>query len=44
VDLNQVRLTVTDTQGGGILGNLFCSLATDTGTTPTASSPNPTSP
>jgi hypothetical protein len=28
VDLNQVHLTVTATQGGGVLGNLFCSLAT----------------
>jgi hypothetical protein len=27
VDLNQVHLTVTATQGGGILGNLFCSLS-----------------
>jgi hypothetical protein len=28
VDLNQVHLTVTATQGGGVLGNLFCSLST----------------
>lgn len=30
VDLNQVHLTVTATQGGGILGSLFCSLANTT--------------
>ena len=35
VDLNQVHLTVTATQGGGILGNLFCSLASATATVPT---------
>jgi hypothetical protein len=35
VDLNQVHLTVTATQGGGILGNLFCSLSTATATVPT---------
>jgi hypothetical protein len=35
VDLNQVHLTVTATQGGGILGNLFCSLAATTTTTTT---------
>jgi hypothetical protein len=28
VDLNQVHLTITATQGGGVLGNLFCSLST----------------
>jgi hypothetical protein len=39
VDLNKVHLTVTATQGGGLLGNLFCSLSTTTvpvPTTPTA--------
>jgi hypothetical protein len=35
VDLNQVHLTVTATQGVGILGNLFCSLAATTTTTTT---------
>lgn len=44
VDLNQVHLTVTATQGGGILGNLFCSLSTGTGTTPTTASPKPATP
>jgi hypothetical protein len=28
VDLNQVHLTITATQGGGVLGNLFCALST----------------
>ena len=28
VDLNQVHLTITATRGGGVLGDLFCSLAT----------------
>jgi hypothetical protein len=39
VDLNKVHLAVTATQGGGLLGNLFCSLSTTTvpvPTTPTA--------
>ena len=27
VDLNRVHLTITATRGGGILGDLFCSLA-----------------
>jgi hypothetical protein len=27
VDLNQVHLTITATQGGGALGDLFCSLS-----------------
>jgi hypothetical protein len=39
VDLNKVHLTVTATQGGGLLGNLFCGLSTTTvpvPTTPTA--------
>jgi hypothetical protein len=35
VDLNKVHLTVTATQGGGLLGNLFCSLATTTVPVPT---------
>jgi hypothetical protein len=35
VDLNQVHLTVTATQGGGVLGNLFCSLSTTTLPAPT---------
>lgn len=39
VDLNQVHLSVTATQGGGILGNLFCSLSTTS--TPTAATPTP---
>jgi hypothetical protein len=39
VDLSQVHLTVTATQGGGILGNLFCSLSTPTTTSPTTTSP-----
>lgn len=41
VDLNQVHLDVTATQGGGVLGNLFCSLSTTTGTTPTTTTPAP---
>ena len=39
VDLNKVHLAVTATQGGGLLGNLFCSLSTTmvpVPTTPTA--------
>lgn len=36
VDLNQVHLTVTATQGGGVLGDLFCSLSTTTLPTTTA--------
>ena len=39
VDLNKVHLAVTATQGGGLLGNPFCSLSTTTvpvPTTPTA--------
>ena len=36
VDLNKVHLTVTATQGGGLLGNLFCSLSTTTIPIPTA--------
>jgi hypothetical protein len=35
VDLNKVHLTVTATQGGGVLGNLFCSLSTATVPVPT---------
>jgi hypothetical protein len=35
VDLNRVHLTVTAIQGGGILGNLFCSLSHATISTPT---------
>ena len=35
VDLNKVHLTVTATQGGGLLGNLFCSLSTTTIPVPT---------
>ena len=35
VDLNKVHLTVTATQGGGLLGNLFCSLSTTTLPIPT---------
>jgi hypothetical protein len=35
VDLNKVHLTVTATQGGGLLGNLFCSLSTTTVPIPT---------
>lgn len=35
VDLNTVHLTVTATQGGGLLGNLFCSLSTATLPIPT---------
>jgi len=39
VDLNQVHLTVTATQGGGILGNLFCGLSTTTLSTPATPAP-----
>jgi hypothetical protein len=35
VDLNKVHLTVTATQGGGLLGNLFCSLSTTSTPAPT---------
>lgn len=35
VDLNQVHLTVTAVQGGGVLGSLFCSLSHATATVPT---------
>lgn len=35
VKLNQLHLTVTATQGGGVLGDLFCSLSTTTPTTTT---------
>jgi hypothetical protein len=35
VDLNKVHLSVTATQGGGLLGNLFCSLSTATLPIPT---------
>jgi hypothetical protein len=42
VDLNQVHLKVTATQGGGVLGNLFCSLST--GTTSTTATPATASP
>jgi hypothetical protein len=35
VDLNKVHLTVTATQGGGLLGNLFCSLSTTSVPAPT---------
>lgn len=30
IDLNKIHLTITATQGGGILGNLFCGLANGT--------------
>jgi hypothetical protein len=33
VDLNRVHLTITATQGGGVLGDLFCSLSHATTTT-----------
>jgi len=39
VDLNKVHLTVTATQGGGLLGNLFCSLSTTTIPIPTTPTP-----
>ena len=39
VDLNKVHLTVTATQGGGLLGNLFCSLSTTTVPVPTTPTP-----
>lgn len=35
VDLNKLHLTVTATQGGGVLGDLFCSLSTTSTTLPT---------
>jgi hypothetical protein len=45
VDLNKLHLTVTATQGGGLLGNLFCSLSTTTTTTTTTVPvPVPTTP
>src|SRR5205085_4811852 len=33
IDLNRVHLTITAIPGGGVLGNLFCSLSTTTTTT-----------
>ena len=35
VNLNQVHLTITATNGAGVLGDLFCKLANSTTTTPT---------
>ncbi|MEA2145221.1 MAG: hypothetical protein QOG59_808, partial [Solirubrobacteraceae bacterium] len=35
VNLNQVHLTITATNGAGVLGDLFCKLANSTTVTPT---------